>query len=458
MQGLSLFYTAVLMFPERPSMNAPTDTAVIKQHLIDPEICIRCNTCESTCPVGAITHDAHNYVVDVTRCNWCNDCIAPCPTGAIDNYRKVLRADAYSLQAQLGWERLPAEIPAAELGALAGVGATGAPSSVAAAPVAPVESPPFNPAAFRATLPPWSAAHAYTNLYGPRAAQKSVTARVTRHVRLSGEDGAHGAHHIVLDFGALPFPVLEGQRIGVVPPGLDANGKPHVARQYSIASPRHGEDPECNNLALIVKRVDQDAQGRPARGVASHFLCDLKVGDPVEVIGPFGASFLMPNHPRANIVMIGAGTGAAPLRAMVEWRRRLTFPPEQGGGADAGGAWASDVHRGKLMLFLGARTLEELPYPGDLLGLPKDFIDVNLALSRAPGAPKRHVQDAMRERAADLAVLLQDRNTCFYICGLKRMEEGVLMALRDVAIRAGLSWNALGATLKREGRLHIETY
>ena len=33
------------------------DAAVIKQHLIDPEICIRCNTCEATCPVGAITHD-----------------------------------------------------------------------------------------------------------------------------------------------------------------------------------------------------------------------------------------------------------------------------------------------------------------------------------------------------------------------------------------------------------------
>jgi benzoyl-CoA 2,3-dioxygenase component A len=29
-------------------------------------------------------------------------------------------------------------------------------------------------------------------------------------------------------------------------------------------------------------------------------MCDLKVGDTVEVIGPFGASFLMPNHPRAT--------------------------------------------------------------------------------------------------------------------------------------------------------------
>jgi len=38
------------------------------------------------------------------------------------------------------------------------------------------------------------------------------------------------------------------------------------------------------------------------------------------------------------------------------------------------------------------------------------------------------------------------------------MEEGVLLALRDVATQAGLSWDALSAALKREGRLHLETY
>ena len=44
---------------------------VLKQHLIDPEICIRCNTCEDTCPVDAITHDSRNYVVDADICNHC---------------------------------------------------------------------------------------------------------------------------------------------------------------------------------------------------------------------------------------------------------------------------------------------------------------------------------------------------------------------------------------------------
>ncbi|MES1162237.1 MAG: benzoyl-CoA oxygenase, partial [Rhizobacter sp.] len=90
--------------------------------------------------------------------------------------------------------------------------------------------------------------------------------------------------------------------------------------------------------------------------------------------------------------------------------------------------------------------------------LPKDFIDINFAFSRTPGQPKRYVQDAMRERAADLAALLKDGQSHFYVCGLKSMEEGVVLALRDVATDAGLDWDTVGASLKREGRLHLETY
>ena len=39
--------------------------APLKQHLIDPEICIRCYTCEMTCPIEAITHNDDNVVVVV---------------------------------------------------------------------------------------------------------------------------------------------------------------------------------------------------------------------------------------------------------------------------------------------------------------------------------------------------------------------------------------------------------
>ena len=80
------------------------------QHLIDPEVCIRCNTCESTCPIGAVTHDARNYVVDFAKCNACNACIPPCPTGAIDHWQTVRKSAAYTLDDQFGWDSLPMPI------------------------------------------------------------------------------------------------------------------------------------------------------------------------------------------------------------------------------------------------------------------------------------------------------------------------------------------------------------
>jgi benzoyl-CoA 2,3-epoxidase subunit A len=427
-------------------MDMGSDVAAIKQHLIDPEICIRCNTCEATCPVGAITHDDRNYVVRADVCNGCMACISPCPTGSIDNWRTVPVARAYPIEEQLLWDELPPELTPDQLEAegVAVDADSGAEPLVAVLAVEPESAAgqaPFISSAYGATIPPWSAAHPYTNLYGPKS---PVVAKVVGNFNCTEAGFDSETHHIVLDFGAMPFPVLEGQSIAVVPPGLDARGKPHVARQYSIASPRNGERPGYNNISLTIKRVTADHQGKPVRGVASNYLCDLDVGDSVQVIGPFGHSFLMPNHPRSNIVMICTGTGSAPMRAMTEWRRRLRKTAKFEGG--------------KLMLFFGARTQQELPYFGPLQSLPKDFIDINLAFSRVPGSPRRYVQDVMRERAVDLVDLLKDPDTFFYVCGLKSMEEGVVLALRDIADEAGLSWDVLGDVLKREGRLHLETY
>jgi benzoyl-CoA 2,3-dioxygenase component A len=418
---------------------------LIRQHLIDPEICIRCNTCESTCPVGAISHDARNYVVDASICNRCMACVPPCPTGSIDNWRAMPRARAYSVEDQFGWDVLPAELSADDP-ALAGAVAD---ASLAEPPALPVslDAPgkaAFDVGAYAAVVPPWSAERAIANLYGPKAAARSVSATVVGNVRVTDVGKDYDTHHIVLDFGSVTFPVLEGQSIGIVPRGTDADGRPHFPRQYSVASPRNGERPGYNNVSLTVKRVLEDHEGRPVRGVASNYLCDLKVGDAVEATGPFGLSFLMPNHPRSAIVMICTGTGSAPMRAMTERRRRLLKSGKFDGG--------------KLMLFFGARTKEELPYFGPLGNLPRDFIDINFAFSRTQGEPKRYVQDAMRERSGDLAPLIADPDAYFYVCGLKAMEDGVVKALRDIATEAGLDWETHGPALKRDGRLHLETY
>jgi len=250
-----------------------TEAVLIQQHLIDPEICIRCNTCEATCPVGAITHDSRNYVVDADKCNLCMACVPPCPTGSIDNWRSMPKVKVYSVEEQLTWDDLPAALSEAELQAMgisgdAVLAATSAEPAPAQAVNVSGESV-FNSAAYGATLPPWSAAHAYTNLYGPKS---PTTATVVGNFKVNEAGTTNETHHIVIDFGSMPFPVLEGQSVAIVPPGVDALGKPHHARQYSIASPRNGERAGYNNVSLTVKRVIEDHEGKPVQGLCSNYL------------------------------------------------------------------------------------------------------------------------------------------------------------------------------------------
>jgi benzoyl-CoA 2,3-dioxygenase component A len=408
-------------------MAAAASAGYAVQHLIDPEICIRCNTCEATCPVKAITHDSRNYVVDFNTCNFCNACIAPCPTGAIDNWRQVAKTTPFSLDEQFSWDSLPpqsdlevgsdAEVPA-EVRQLTEIATAGQGGAVA---------------------PPWSAAHPYVNLY---SVDRPAIATVTGNFRLTGDGASADVRHIVLDFGSNAFPVLEGQSVGILPPGLDPNGKPHHVRLYSVASPRDGERPRYNNIALTIKRVTQDHQGSPASGAGSNYMCDLKIGDAVKVVGPYGTSYLMPNHPGSSIMMICTGTGSAPMRAMTERRRRRAALKEGG----------------ELMLFFGARRKEELPYFGPLMKLPREFIDINLAFSRETDQPKTYVQDLIRARGKDVARLLRDESCYIYLCGLKGMETGVLEAFRDVCRDHGLDWDRLKPELHAKSRLHIETY
>jgi len=407
-------------------------TAPVKQHLIDPAVCIRCNTCESVCPTGAVTHDANNYVVNAEICNFCMDCVSPCPTGSINHF--VLVSKPYSLDEQFSWQDLPPE---------------DAPPTADGEPAAaPLEAIDEEAAALLADAhsgsggrvrAPASASEPRINLFN-RA--NPARATVTGNFRLTAEDATADVRHVILDFGATPFPVLEGQSIGILPPGTDANGRPHTMRLYSVASPRDGERPNTNNLALTVKRVvEPRPDGSVHRGVASNYVCDLKRGDVVQVAGPFGTTFLKPDDPSADIVMICTGTGSAPFRAFTERRRR-----------------AMPHAKGKLYLFFGARAPQELPYFGPLQKVPKSLLDQELVFSRLPGARKEYVQDRMRARADDLAELMRRDTTHVYVCGLRGMEAGVEASFQDICAKHDLDWAALRSRMREEGRYHVETY
>src|SRR3954465_3119274 len=206
------------------AMNAPLK----KQHLIDPEICIRCNTCEETCPIDAVTHDENNYVVQVVICNCCMDCTPPCPRGAIDNWRVVARP--YTLEEQFSWNELPAQQEVAE--DAAGGAALEALEDEVSALLEEARKGRGGKA-----VAPASASKPTVNLYNRG---KPARATVVGSFRLTDPAAENDGRHIILDFGDMPFPVLEGQSIGIVPPGADAAGAPHHVRLYSVASARDG--------------------------------------------------------------------------------------------------------------------------------------------------------------------------------------------------------------------------
>jgi benzoyl-CoA 2,3-epoxidase subunit A len=405
-------------------------TATVRQHLIDPAVCIRCNTCEATCPTGAVTHDANNYVVDAATCNFCMACVSPCPTGSINHFVSVEMP--FSLDDQFSWTELPE--------ALAEADDTNIQGTVEAIDqeIADLLEEAHQGAQGRMRAPA-SASAPRVNLFGRN---NSAEATVTGNFRLTAEDASADIRHIILDLGATALPVLEGQSIGIIVPGTDAQGRPHKMRLYSVASPRDGERPNTNNLALTVKRVvEARAGGSVFRGLASNYVCDLKQGAKVRIVGPFGSTFLMPDDPQADIVMICTGTGSAPFRGFTE-RRRRTMPNA----------------KGKLYLFFGARNPKELPYFGPLQKVPKTLLDQELVFSRLADKPKEYVQDRMRARAADLAALLQRDTTHVYVCGLRGMEAGVEASFEAICAEQAQSWQDCRARMRDEGRFHVETY
>lgn len=399
------------------------EPAHLQQHLIDPALCIRCNSCEESCPVDAISH-ARNYVVDHSICSGCavRACIDPCPTGAINAWRVIEPAQVYGLAAQESWETLPPQ--AAEL-------------AVHLRPVTPPAPKPGDPPRI-VQRPPASAAIPVTQKYTPA---QPTTAVVLESTVLTQPVQGGEVRHLVLGFAAADFPVLEGQSLSVLPPGFDPQGRGHPPRTYSIASERDGEQGKPDTVSLTVKRVLGEATGDAFKGLGSNYLCDLKVGERLHVAGPYGATFLMPESADARLVMICTGTGVAPMRAMIQRRIRL------------------GLGRDRLHLFCGARTAAELPYRAEIANQwPEGFVDVHLAYSREADVEKQYVQDKLLEQVMNLSMWLAEPDSHFYLCGLRGMESGVFEAFELASSFVGETWARLKLALHEQGRLHIETY
>ncbi len=287
------------------------------------------------------------------------------------------------------------------------------------------------------------------NLYRPN---NPFTGKCLENYALVGEGGIGKVQHLTFDLSGGNLHYVEGQSIGIIPPGTDDKGKPQKLRLYSIASTRHGDFGDDKTVSLCVRQLEYDdpKTGEKVYGVCSTYLCNLQVGEELKITGPVGKEMLLPADETATIIMMATGTGIAPFRAFL-WRM---FKEQHENYQFRGLAW----------LIFGVPKTANILYKEDLEKLAAEFPDnfrLTYAISReqqnAEGG-RMYIQHRVAENAEEMWQLMQSQKTHTYMCGLKGMESGIEEALSNLATQNGTSWSDFQKRMKKEHRWHVETY
>lgn len=287
------------------------------------------------------------------------------------------------------------------------------------------------------------------NIYKPK---NPYVGKCLENYELVAEGGVGTVRHLTFDLSAGDLHYVEGQSIGIIPPGKDNKGKPHKLRLYSIASTRHGDKLDDKTVSLCVRQLvyKHPETGETVYGVCSTHLCELEVGADVTITGPVGKEMLLPDDEDANVIMMATGTGIAPFRAYL-WRM---FKENNPGYKFKGKAW----------LIFGIPTTPNILYKEDLEGLQKEFGDqfeLTYAISREQKnseGGKMYIQHRVGENADKLWEMVQNPKTHVYICGLKGMEGGINEALTGAAAKSDVDWNEYRSQMKKQHRWHVEVY
>ncbi len=305
-----------------------------------------------------------------------------------------------------------------------------------------------------------------------------VLARVVRSELCTNGKSQSIVRHVCIDVSGTPLAgnFLAGQSFGVIPPGVDAQGRPHKVRLYSIASPAYGEDGAGRVLSTTVKRLvaesDAPAGDDPARahplflGVCSNYLCDLGPGAEVMVTGPSGKRFVLPvNRDDHDFLFLATGTGIAPFRAMLH---ELLLGPPEGSAARAG--WRPCTSR--ITLVMGCPYSTDLLYDRWLRELAAAYanFEYRTCISREPAAVAgavavagvgvagvgvagvggvagggRYVHDHIGRHMDDFRSALSSPRTLMYVCGLAGMQVGLFKLLATQGL--GERWMTVDAPL-----------
>tara|TARA_R110000868_G_scaffold304437_10_gene565138 strand:+ start:8814 stop:9737 length:924 start_codon:yes stop_codon:yes gene_type:complete len=296
------------------------------------------------------------------------------------------------------------------------------------------------------------------NIYSPKA---PAEATIVENYVCTAEGSPNIVRHITFDISGtdLVGKFRVGQSIGVLPPGENEKGRPHKLRLYSVSSPSKGENGEKHLVSTTVKRAMDEVDGTFYMGVCSNYICNLKPGDIVNVTGPSGRRYLLPeNADDFNYVFFATGTGIAPFRGMIIELFESGF-------------------KGDVALVFGCPYRTDVLYPKFFNEMAENnnnfhYIKMISREDRREDGSKFYVQTAIEDQSKILDPILSKENTLIYLCGMKGMETGIYHNLAKnghmdyLLLRGGLedkdpkewTWEESKTLIKPSGRTFEEVY
>ncbi|KAF2730666.1 riboflavin synthase domain-like protein [Polyplosphaeria fusca] len=195
-------------------------------------------------------------------------------------------------------------------------------------------------------------------------------------------------------------------------------------RQFSIASAQPPADAveKKTRIELLIAIVKyRTVIKRIRQGVCTRYIATFTPGQEISVTLQRGALGVTKEETKKPVIMVGPGTGVAPMRALI-YQRKL-WRDELGDSVDDG--------RGDV-LFYGCRNAEAdyfFKEEWSSMKAKKVPLDVFVAFSRDQ-RQKVYVQDLIRQHSAQVHDALAKKSGLVYICGSSgKMPQAVREAL-----------------------------
>jgi len=230
---------------------------------------------------------------------------------------------------------------------------------------------------------------------------------------------------------------------------LLANICPLLQTRFYTISSSSSVHPGTIHLTLAVTRFDR-GDGSVFNGVCSTHIARSTPGISKLRVFNRPSTFRLPDDPTRPVIMVGPGTGIAPMRALIQERAHQRT--------------VRQLDVGPNILYFGCRkAAEDFIYEDELKALQEsgDLTELHLAFSRQQ-KDKVYVQHLLQQNAEETWRYIDTDGAYLYVCGGVRMGHDVSNALKEIFVaEGGMSADAAKEYLSKltdEGRFVQELW